>query len=147
MKISAEAVRQSPALQRSETKSLSQIKTLNMWDHIRNFYAWVTIEIIKWFKTSVYAKNCFVTKESTIPTSSLISSADSAIRLSQRRYKASDWSEAWRRYLGFTENEKFERLGLGQKLQWDEEPEEETFVHIHPPPQSLSWSKKYVNMY
>ena len=47
MKISAEAVRQSPALQRSETKSLSQIKTLNMLDNIRNFYAWVTIEIIK----------------------------------------------------------------------------------------------------
>ena len=64
------------------------------------------------------------------PDLSVMKISAEAVRWSQRRYEASDWSQAWRSYLAFKENEKFYSLGLGQKLRWDEEPEPETFVHI-----------------
>ena len=69
---------------------------------------------------------------------------DSVFRLSQRRYGATDWSQAWRNYLAFKENENFQRLGLGQNLNWDDEPEPETFVHVGgppPPPSSMEDGK------
>ena len=57
-----------------------------------------------------------------------------AVRWSQRRHGPTDWSNAWNSFLSFKENERFQRLGIGQRLWngWDDEPEPETFVHIEP---------------
>merc|ERR1712045_287046 len=56
-----------------------------------------------------------------------------AVRWSQRRQGPTDWSKAWRSFLSFKENEHFQRLGIGQKLDWDDdEPEPEKFVHTEP---------------